>query len=87
VIYEETPVGRFIPKILPNECLVMVDFHFLGALIALGSARGHIQLALLLCGENRAIVVIEELAKPTASQRYECIGWRIYDIGILALHI
>ena len=87
VIYEETPIWRFIPKILANEGLVMVDFHLLGALIPLGGARGHVQLALLLCGENRAKVIIEELAESTASQRYECIGWRIHDIGVLALHI
>ena len=65
VIDQETPIRSLVSEVLANELLVVVDFDFLGAFLALGGASCDIWLGTLPLWKNGPVFIYNEGSEAT----------------------
>ena len=82
VIYQQAPIGCLESQVLANERLIVIDFHFLCALLTLCGTCRHVQLALGRRGKDGAVLVNHERTESTTRQRHEYFGRRLYLVGV-----
>ena len=65
VIDQEAPIRSLVSEVLANELLVVVDFDFLGAFLALGGASCNIWLGTLPLWKNGPVFIYNEGSEAT----------------------